>query len=113
MRWLTEDAKLTCKHDLGIVENVPSQSFVTIAKRKVLVDVDPEGRAINGCPNRGPAIKPCLLTLPVQTGYSHFLRIGGHRVCLDTVTGFTDGTPPGVVKYLVKEPGQPFVEGSA
>jgi hypothetical protein len=42
-------------------------------------------------------------------GYSSFVRINGRAVCLDTVTGFTDGTPPGVVKYIVRHPGQKFV----
>ena len=34
------------------------------------------------------------------------------RLCLDTVVGKTDGTPPGVVIYHVRQPGQDFVEGS-
>jgi hypothetical protein len=110
MRWLTEDAKLVCKHELGVVGIVPTQTFVTITGRKVLVEIDPEGRPIGGCPNYGPTIKPCTTTLKVQAGYSEWLRIAGRRVCLDTVTGLTDGTPPGTVKYLVREPGQPFVE---
>jgi hypothetical protein len=110
MRWLTEDAKLVCKHELGVVGLVPTQHFVTIGRRKVLVEVDPEARPIGGCPNYGPTIKSCTTTLPVKEGYSEWLRIGGRRVCLDTVTGLTDGTPPGTVKYLVRDPGQQFVE---
>ena len=39
--------------------------------------------------------------------------IDGRPVCLDTVTGMTDGTPPGVVKYIVVDPAQDFVEGAA
>ncbi len=46
----------------------------------------------------------------MQQGYSEWLRIGGKRVCLDTVTGLTDGTPPGTVKYEVRDPGQRLVE---
>jgi hypothetical protein len=41
------------------------------------------------------------------------LRIAGRRVCLETVTGLTDGTPPGTVKYLVRDPGQGFVQDAA
>jgi hypothetical protein len=46
----------------------------------------------------------------VQRGYSEFVRIDGRPVCLESVTGFTDGTPPGVVKYKVNAPGQSLVE---
>jgi hypothetical protein len=37
------------------------------------------------------------------------VRIDGRRVCLDTVTGLTDGTPPGTIKYEVRSPGQDLV----
>jgi hypothetical protein len=113
MLLLTEDAVLVCKHELGKVSLQPSQSFVTISNRCILVEVNPEGRPIGGCPNYGPTIKPCTATLPVKEGYSELLRIGDQRVCLDTVTGLTDGTPPGTVKYIVREPGQGFVTEAA
>jgi hypothetical protein len=45
----------------------------------------------------------------VQKGYSQFIRVEDHWLCLDTVTGFTDGTPPGVVMYVVRDAGQNFV----
>lgn len=109
MRWLTEDAVIVCLHELGIAANRPSQQLVTVAGRRVLVDDDPEGRTITGCPNYGVMIKPCQLTLHVQSGYSDFLRIGGKRICLDTVAGLTEGTPPGTVKYRVRVPGQDLV----
>ncbi len=110
MKWLTEDALLTCKHDLGIVQLTTTQDLVTIAQRKVLIENNPESRPIVHCPNIGATIKPCTLTLKVEEGYSDFLRINGQRICLDTVTGLTDGTPPGVVKYTVRRPGQDLVE---
>jgi hypothetical protein len=34
-------------------------------------------------------------------------------VCLDAVTGLTDGTPPGIVKYKVRNAGQRLVGASA
>ncbi len=106
MHILTEDALVVCTHELGIVDIAATQTLVTIGKRKVLVEIDPEGRSIAGCPNVGPGIKACLTTLAVKEGYSDLLRIHGKRICLDTVTGYTDGTPPGVVKYKVNKPGQ-------
>lgn len=109
MLWLTEDAVLVCKHEMGRVRLAPIQKLVTVEGRKVLVENDPEGRPIGGCPNVGATIKPCTTTLKATEGYSDFMRIGGRRVCLDTVTGLTDGTPPGVVKYKVRTPGQSFV----
>jgi hypothetical protein len=106
---LTEDALLVCKHELGKVGIEPTQQLVTISGRKVLVESDPEGRPISGCPNIGATIKPCTKTLVVQVGYSNLLRISGKRVCLSAVSGITDGTPPGVVRYEVRKAGQTLV----
>jgi hypothetical protein len=105
---LTEDAGVYCKHGPGKVSNKPTQELVTIAGRKVLVEPDPVGRPIAGCPSVVP-FKPCLTTLAVVKGYSEFIRVQGRRLCLDTITGFTDGTPPGVVTYVVRSAGQEFV----
>ena len=113
MEFLTEDATVVCAHEQGVVTNNPSQALVTIAGRRVLVDADPEGRSIRGCPNIGATIKPCLTTLKVKEGYSTFVRIAGHRVCLVTVTGLTDGTPPGIVIYKVRSAGQDLVRADA
>jgi hypothetical protein len=104
---LTEDAKLTCKH-MGKVSISATQQLVSVEGRKVLVEKDPEGRSISLCPNTVP-FKPCLTTLVVQKGYSEFIRVEERRLCLDTITGYTDGTPPGVVMYVVREAGQGFV----
>ena len=106
---LTYNSRLICKHELGTVANRNSQSFVAISGSPVLVEDDPEGRSIAGCPNVGATIKPCTTTLPVFKGYSDLVRIGGKRVCLDAMTGLTDGTPPGTVEYIVGFAGQDFV----
>jgi hypothetical protein len=103
---VTEDAQLICRHRLGEVQIQASQSLVTIQARKILVEPDPEGKPIKGCPNYGPTIKPCGQTLVVRKGYSEFVRIEQRPVCLDSVTGLTDGTPPGSVPYVVHAPGQ-------
>lgn len=109
MLWLTEDARLVCTHEQGVVQIEATQELVTIEERRVLVAINPEGRPIVGCPNIGIAIKPCTATLPVKEGYSDLLRIEDRRVCLDTVRGLTDGTPPGIVEYKVRHPGQELV----
>lgn len=111
MRLLTEDAVMTCAHLLGKVDVQFSQEWVTVEGRKLLVAEDPEGRDISRCPNYGVAIKPCTHTLAVKEGYSTFLRVDGHRICLDSVQGLTDGTPPGTVLYQVRAPGQDWVTG--
>jgi hypothetical protein len=113
MRLLTEDAVLVCLHELGKVENQPSQQLVTIDDRKVLVDNDPEMRSISRCPNIGVTIKPCQTTLKVKVGYSTFVRIDGRKVALDSVRGLTDGTPPGIVEYKVRRPGQGLVASAS
>jgi hypothetical protein len=109
MRVLTEDAVLVCLHEKGRVTVEATQDLTTVQQRRVLVETNPEGRSIKGCPMYGPTIRPCQTTLQVDRGYSDLVRIEGRRVCLDTVRGLTDGTPPGVVDYKVRHPGQEFV----
>ena len=108
-RLLNLKAILHCAHQSGLVALGARQQFVRIDGAPVLVEADPEQRPIAGCPNTGPAIKPCTSTLKVTDGYSSLVRIGKRRVCLDTVTGLTDGTPPGTVQYKVRHPGQNYV----
>lgn len=107
---LNEAAVLVCAHELGRVAIDPTQDLVVVEGRRVLVRDNPEGRAIAGCPNIGATIKPCQRTLAVKAGYSTLLFIEGRPVCLDTVTGLTDGTPPGIVTYKVRSAGQAFVQ---
>jgi hypothetical protein len=77
--FLTDDATIVCDHRLGVVTNVPTQNLVTINKRRVLVEPDPEGKPIKGCPNYGPTVKPCTTTLKVKEGYSDFRVFGNCR----------------------------------
>ena len=101
-------ALLLCGHKLGVVRIVATQDLVTINGRRVLVRKNPEGRLVIGCPP-APGFKPCLLTVNVTAGYSKLIRIKTRPVCLDTLTGLTDGTPPGLVTYNVIQPGQHLV----
>jgi hypothetical protein len=106
---LTEDAVFGCQHPPGKVDVQPTQKLVTVEGRRVLVEPDPEDRPIHYCPNTGLTIKPCLKSLKVRIGYSPLLRVEGRRICLDTVRGLTDGTPPDTVDYKVNSPGQELV----
>lgn len=110
MLLLTDQADLRCDHVNGKVDIQPSQDLVTIDGCAVLVETDPEGRKISGCPNALPGIKPCQLTLKVKEGYSDLIRIDGRRACLQNLQGLTEGTPPGVVHYVAREPGQVWVD---
>lgn len=105
MRWVTENASIACGHQ-GRVANLAGQRWVSIGGVPVLVDNDPQGRRIAGCPNIGPTIKPCTKTLRVIEGYSGWLTIGGHRIVLSNLDGITDGTVPGTVHYTVQLAGQ-------
>jgi hypothetical protein len=113
VKLLTEDAVFKCQHS-GVVEVAPTQDYVRIDGRRVLVEDNPEGRDIDWCPNRNLAgIRPCDNSLKVREGYSAFVAIDQHAVCLDNLWGLTDGTPPGAVKYEVRAPGQEYVSGAA
>lgn len=110
---MTQDASVVCTHQLGDVVNQPSQRLVTIDGRRVLVQDDPEGRSIRLCPNINVTMKPCTQTLAVQVGYSQLVRVDGAAVCLDSISGLTNGTPPGIVRYIVRDPGQGLVAATA
>ena len=108
MLLLTENAVVSCLHEQGLAEIVAThQDFVRVDQLLILVDDDPEGCLIAGCPLSSPLL-PCLQTERVDAGYSELVRIDGRRVCLDSVTGFTKGTPPGN-RYVVRNAGQPLV----
>ena len=113
MFWLTDRALLVCIHEMGKVHIKAAQDLVFIDGMPALIEPDPESRTIKGCPLAPPLVKPCYLTLTVRTGYSDLITIehksGAHRLCLDSVRGFTDGHPPGTYDYKVNFPGQQFV----
>lgn len=107
--WLTEKADVRCAHRLGKAPQQASQLWVTVEATPVLVAPDPVGRDIGGCPNIGVAIKPCTKTLPIHQGESEWIRIDDHPVIRSDLWGYTDGTPPGAVKYEVLDPAQQLV----
>lgn len=101
-------AVVRCDHD-GHVETEASQDWVTVDGVPVLRSADPVGRDIGWCPNRGATIKPCGVTLDVEVGYSDLVFVGGEHAVLASLSGRTDGTPPGAVRYRVRDPAQRFV----
>jgi hypothetical protein len=109
---LVDRSVVKCGHN-GVVQNRASQQFVTIQGMPVLVADDPVGRDIVACPNYGVGRKPCTTTLAVRTGYSAFVSVAGHAVCLDSLQGLTDGVDVQVVLYTVSSPGQTFVGASS
>ena len=112
MYCMTEDATVVCDHQYGNVQGFdPAQGWVTVMRRRILVEPDPVGRTIAGCPNLPPMGKPCTNTMAVASGYSALIRIDGRRVCLDTVVGMTNGVAP--VLYRVRNPAQELVDSSA
>jgi hypothetical protein len=104
---ITTRSVVVCDHGAE-VRNVASQDWVRIEGPSVLVDDDPQARAIVACPNMGPTVKPCKTSLKVSKGYSSWIRIGSRAVVLDTLDGLTDGTVPGTVHYRVRDSRQYF-----
>lgn len=109
---LRDDALVACTHELGKVSLQASQTWVRAGGRPLLVARDPERRSIAGCPNLTVVTKPCTTTLAVTVGYSDLLAIDGHAVCLDNLSGMTDGQG-GVYRYEVNHPGQQLLAEAA
>ncbi len=107
--WVTLNADIRCEHKLGRVGPVAPEDLVFVTGQPVLVDGDPRGRPIRGCPNIGIGIKPCTRTVDVRRGESGFVTIAGKPVVRADLAGLTDGTPQGAVKYRVEHPGQTLV----
>jgi hypothetical protein len=112
MKWITNRSIIRCGHD-GTVITLASQHWVRVGGASVLVAHDPQARPIAACPNVGPTIKPCTVTLRVAQGYSNLIRIDGNAVVLSNLDGLTDGTVPGTVHYQVRNARQNLVRSSS
>ena len=97
-QFMTSGATIMCIHG-GRVQVMPSQQQVTMGGSPVLCEPDLEGKPIVGCAQPPtPSTKPCttlVKTLPGST--SMRIRVGGKAVYLLTLSGITDGVPPGSV----------------
>lgn len=112
---LTEDAVLRCDHG-GTVGLAPRLDWITIVGRRLLVEDDPLGRPIHGCPMLTPTTPRCTRTITVDEtpSYAAFVtaRAGGddaRRLCLATATGRTNWALVATVSYSVASPGQALV----
>ncbi len=107
MLLLTKNADLRCTHvHSGRITLPASQSWVTISGVPIPVEPDPVGLNVVACSL--PPNAACRTTVAVLQGYSDLLRIGGKRICLDTVKGPTVAVPPGT--FEVVDAAQKFVE---
>ncbi|RJL35441.1 hypothetical protein [Bailinhaonella thermotolerans] len=100
---LTTGASIGCGHG-GTVRLQPGQRTALVAGAAVLARGDLEGKPITNCGQTGPGFVPCTLVASVTGGASVTLRVGGRPALLATVTGLTNGNPPGVLTVL--DPGQ-------
>ena len=98
-----------CPHG-GRVTLIPRQFGVLAQTGYVICEGDLTGAPIVGC--RKPfaiGSAPCRTVVEVLPGStSPIVAVGGQPVCLETLTGLTDGVPPATVE--VAFPGQLAVE---
>jgi len=102
---LTSNAVVICAHG-GRVTLIPKQSTVTAGGAPAMCEGDLVGAPIVGCAQPpSVASKPCTLVVSTLPGGSNpRVLAAGRPVHLATVTGMTDGVPPGVI--TVVSPGQ-------
>ena len=106
---VTSNATIMCTHG-GQVTLIPKQTHVVIQGGAVLCEGDLIGAPIVGCAQAPSAgTKPCtsvVSTLPGST--SPQVIAAGRPVYVATVSGITDGVPPG--SLIVANPGQTSVQ---
>lgn len=105
---ITSNAVITCIHG-GQVVLVPKQMQVTILGGSVMCEGDLVGSPIVGCTQPPtPSTKPCTTVVSTLPGSSNpFVTVLGRPVHIATLTGVTDGVPPGAI--AVVDPGQTVV----
>jgi hypothetical protein len=105
---ITSSAIITCVHG-GQVVLVPNQMQVTIQGGPVMCEGDLIGSPIVGCAQPPtPTTKPCTTVVSTLPGSSNpLITVGGRPVHIATLSGVTDGVPPGAI--VVVDPGQTLV----
>src|SRR5207237_81907 len=105
---ITSNATITCIHG-GRVVLVPRQAQVTVQGGSVICEPDLVGCLIVGCAQPPTATtKPCTTVISTLPGSSDpQVTVDGRPVYLATLSGITDGVPPGAI--IVADPGQTLV----
>jgi|SRR5689334_16855960 hypothetical protein len=98
---VTTNATIMCPHG-GRVVLAPHQMQVTVQGGAALCEPDLVGAPIAGCAQPvTPSSKPCTLVVSTLPGSSSpKVTVGGRPVYLETLTGMTDGVPPGVIQVV-------------
>jgi hypothetical protein len=106
---VTTNATIMCSHG-GQVTLIPKQAQTTIQGGSVLCEGDLSGAPIVGCLQPpSPGTKPCTMVVSTLPGSSApTVMVLGRPVLLETLSGLTDGVPPGSI--MVASPGQATVQ---
>jgi hypothetical protein len=107
---VTTNATILCVHG-GRVTLIPKQAQVTIQGGAVMCEPDLVGAPIIGCAQPpSPSSKPCTTVVSTLPGSSSpKVMVGGRPAYVATLSGMTDGVPPGAI--MVVTPGQTAVQG--
>ncbi len=100
---------ITCPHQ-GQVELTAGQAKVVAEGGEVLCEPDLIGATILGCTQPATtSSKPCMHVVSVTpNSVSRTVSVGGKGVYLSTLSGTTDGVPPGAI--TVRDSGQTTAE---
>ena len=106
---LTSNASVMCSHG-GRVTLIPRQVSVGIQGGMVMCEPDLVGAPIVGCAQPpSPTTKPCTAVVSTFPGSATpKVMVSGRPAYLGTLTGVTDGVPPGTL--VVAFPGQATVQ---
>lgn len=98
---VTTNATIMCPHG-GRVTLLPRQTQVVVQGGPALCEPDLVGAPIVGCAQpASPSSKPCTAVVSTLPGSSSpRVTVGGRPVYLDTLTGMTDGVPPGMITVV-------------
>jgi hypothetical protein len=107
---VTSNATILCAHG-GKVTLIPKQMQVQAGGGMVLCEPDLVGSPIVGCAQvPSPSTKPCTTVVSTMPGSTSMkVLVGGRPAYISSLTGLTDGVPPGTI--MVVDPGQAVVQG--
>ena len=92
---LTTGSTVKCSHQ-GTA-TLSSTAKLTVGTKSVLLSTDFASWPIAGCTQTGGPPTPCTSIVSVAAGAATKLTVGGVAVLLDTLSGPTNGAPPGTV----------------